>query len=151
MPTASRPCGASSSPRGHGDHETEEQSLAKRNLEPSRDTERGHDRDPDLDRATEQYRTPQLADPVQRQLEADAEQQQHHADLGQHLDAVHVVDQPQGARTDEDAGDDVTRDRRHAQTAEQRDDGERRHEDDHEVVEEIEFVHGRFPRLAGRG
>ena len=50
---------------------------------------------------------------AKRELEAEREQQQHHAELGQLLDVVHVADRrPAGERTDDDAGQDVADDQR---------------------------------------
>ena len=50
---------------------------------------------------------------AKRELEAEREQQQHHAELGQLLDVVHVADgRPAGERTDDDAGEDVADDQR---------------------------------------
>ncbi len=67
-----------------------------------------------LQRAAERDLAEDVAQPGERELEADGEQQQHDADLGQHLDCVHRRRQPESEGPEQRAGRQQPRHRRAA-------------------------------------
>lgn len=64
----------------------------------------------DLQQRTEQRRPPHLLEGGNRQFHADEEQQHQHAEIGEGIDLVPVLDQAAGGGTEDDAGEDVTDD-----------------------------------------
>ena len=78
---------------------------------------------------------------VERELEADREQQQHDADLGQHLDGVHRRRQPQPVGPEQRAGREQARHRRQLEPREDDRDRDGQRGDDRELVEEWQVTH----------
>ena len=58
------------------------------------------------------------AQPGERELEADGEEQEHDADLGEHLDRLHLVHEREAVRSGQRARGEETGDRRQAQARE---------------------------------
>ena len=88
---------------------------------------------------------------AERQLEAEREQQQRDAELGQLLDVVDVADRrPAGERTDDDAGEDVADDQRLAEALRQEAAGEGGEQHEREIGDEVQYDMQRIRWLAGR-
>ncbi len=82
------------------------------------------------------------AQPLERQLEADREQQEGHAKLGQHPRRRRLVDQPERGGADQHAGREIAEDRADPQAPEQRHDHDGGEQEDQEVVKDVRFGHG---------
>lgn len=106
--------------------------------------ERCHRRDGahHLHQASLEHGAPETDDAGERQLEPDREEQQHHADLGQAGHRFRRADQPQAVRPDRDAREQEPDDRGDAKPLRQDDHGDRDGDQDDEVAEEGDFVHG---------
>ncbi len=153
-PVSSRPCGACSSPR----------SVIRRNTSAVED---GAIRRPKntafagtapmamsapatTDEVTRTCAMPaiaallaQLLQVRERELEADREQQEHDADLGQRLDRLGLAHQAQRARADEDAGQQEAHDRRHLEAAQQQVHRQRDAGEEGQLAQDGQFVgHG---------
>ena len=76
-------------------------------------------------------------------LDADREEQQHDAELGDRLHVGDVPDEPEGVWPHGNARDKVSEERRQMQGARERPPGERGHNDEDDVYEQIRLsVHG---------
>ena len=98
--------------------------------------ERGaeQDRQRHLDRRPDEGNPPDRLELLERELQAEGEQQERDADLGQQLDVVGVGDGPANrVRTDEHAGQDVAEDQRLAQRLGDETADQAGHDDDREV------------------
>ena len=93
--------------------------------------------DADLERAADEHLPPDPADFGERELEADREEQQHDAHLGQHLDVVLRLDDADACRSGDGAGDDERDDRGDADAAQNED------EDQGDRVGQNQFGQGR--------
>ena len=111
-------------PRERGDQRGREQHL--RGAEPEH--EAAHD-----------------AQPLERQLEADREQEERDPELCQHLRRRRLGDQPERLGADQRAGREIAEDRADPQAPEQRHDHDRREKEDQKVPEDVGLGH----RLAG--
>src|SRR5207249_10166833 len=123
---------------GHGDDEADGEPLPGRPAEhaPGAGAQRG--RQQDAQRSAEQRDPPDAQQVAQRELDADREQQQDDADLGEQLDGVGVGHG--GARRetpDEDAAHDVPEDQGLAREPRQRATGYGGDDHPGEVAEEI--------------
>ena len=128
---------------GDGDHASQEHRRPRRQPERPGQDDRARKRHRDLDAAAQEHGLPQPAQAIDRQLQADAEQQQHHADLGQQLDLVGVVHQAQRRGAGQHAGQDEPRDRRDADAAQQRHDHDGRPQHDDQILEEAGIRHAK--------
>ncbi len=75
------------------------------------------------------------------ELEADAEHQQHDADLGELLGEANIGDEAGRVGTDENAADEIADDRRQAEALRQQPKNERRREAAGQGRNEVEAVH----------
>ena len=83
-----------------------------------------------------------LAQPAERELDPDREQQQDDADFSQAFHLVNVGDETQGVGTEQDAGDDEPREGRQPDAVEDQNDDQRDGEDDRQVLEDEVLGHG---------
>ena len=95
-----------------------------------------------LERAADERRPAERLEAAQRELEADEEEDERDAELGDRLDAARLADPPERVRPDRDAGDEEPDDLRKLQPAADEEDGKRRREDDREVPEKRPLPHG---------
>ncbi len=105
-----------------------------------------------LERAAEQERPPHLAQPGERQLEADDEEEEDDADLGEELDRLGVVDQAERGGADQHPGHEQPDQRRQAQPVADQHHQHRGAEDRDRLLEEVPQFHGRdgIPRYGHR-
>ena len=80
---------------------------------------------PDLRATRAEYRPAHDPQPRRLQLQADDEQQQHHAEFGEVQDGLDVVDQAEHRWPDHDARREIAKHRAELQPAEQRHDDDR--------------------------
>ena len=76
---------------------------------------------------------------AEREFQADPEQKEGDADLGQHLDLVGVVHEAERRGSGKGAREDEPRDRRNAHAAQRRRDHDRRPEYDDQIPEILDF------------
>jgi hypothetical protein len=118
------------------DEKAEEDRLRETVAERHRDRDGDGDRERSLQRASEEERSPDLLETLERELESDDEQQRHDAELGEHFDLFDVGDQPQTAWSDDQSGDQKADERGDFEPGADQDDRRRRSEQNHEVVEQ---------------
>ena len=153
MPRVRRPWGASTSPRSARPLRTI--AVLERATRKPRKTplssgnagergERGHGQggERDLEAPAQGEDPGQPAQLSRRELQADREQEERDADLGERLDLVGVADPAEAARPEDGARHEEPRDGGQAQPAQDQDHGERRPEDDDEVAEDPDLLHG---------
>ena len=156
MPTARRPCGASSSAArgkaaqhdrgaGYGDHTTQEYCGSRRQPEPTGQDGSTGDREPHLNAPTQQNGLPEATEALEGDFQADPEEQEHHADLGQNLDLAGIVHQAQCRGPGQRAGQDEPCYRRNTHATEYRHDHDRRAQNDDQILEIVEFRHAVYP------
>ena len=71
---------------GYGDHTTQEHCGSRRQPEPTGQDGSTGDREPHLNAPTQQNGLPEATEALEGDFQADPEEQEHHADLGQNLD-----------------------------------------------------------------
>ena len=124
-----------------------------------RDLPAVHDREPDRGRCQRREADLQqsrggdlprhLAQPPQRELDADREQQQDDADFRQGFHGVHVGDELEGVGAEQHPRHDEARQGREAHPVEHQDDEDRDAEDDGQVPEQVQLLHGCASRERG--
>ena len=83
-----------------------------------------------------------FAEPAERELDPDREEQQDHADFGEPFYATHVGHEPERVRPQQYAGHDEARQGRELDPVERQDDQQRDREDHREIFEDEELLHG---------
>ena len=131
--------------------EAEHDARAHRPAEPPRKShaERGSDRD--LCDGAGDGDAPDREQIFEREMQADAEHQQDHADLGEFVGDALVGDVSRGERADEDAGDEITDQRRKSQPLRHHAEYECQHQGDDDGGDQRRVVRHRqkFLRSAG--
>ena len=113
---------------------------AGRHSQPSAEPEAEAQRDgqEDLEHAAGERHPAHRRQLAERHLEAEREQQQHHAELGHPLDVVDVADgRPAGERPDDHAGQDVADDQRLAEALREEAAAERGQQHEGEIGDQI--------------
>ena len=105
------------------------------------DRERGCGRGADLQRAADRHGAPDEAQPGEGELEADREEQQDHAELGDLHDAVGVADEVQAVRAGDTAGDQEPDGRGQSEPVQPEGGGHGEHADDGQFADECMLVH----------
>jgi hypothetical protein len=101
-----------------------------------------HDaRDHHLQGAEPEHIPANQPEPVDRQLQPDREQQEHHAELGEAMGGLRFLDQREAVRSDGDTGDQIAQHHAGAQPTKYRRRHHRGGEKDQHVDEELEFRH----------
>jgi hypothetical protein len=133
--------------RGAGERDQEADEDALRDRGPDEDGEDGDGRggEPDLEAAAHREDAAEAPELVEGELEPDREEEQRHPDLGEALDLVDVAHRPEAARAEERPGHDEPGDGRQPEAGEQEHHRQRGREDDDEVAEEAQLVHGGLP------
>ena len=98
-------------------------------------------RQPHLEAAAHDRLAPHLAQPAEREFDADREQQQDHPDFGEAFHAVDVGHEPERVRAHEDPGDDESGERGDPEAVEGQDHDHGDREDDREIFENEELFH----------
>jgi len=80
----------------------------------------------------------------EREFDSDREEQQHHPDLGQHLDLLDVRDEIESVGPDQGPGRQEPGNGGHAELVEEKDDRDGHGEDDQQVAQDIVVGHGRL-------
>ena len=106
--------------RGHGDAHAGDHADHQRLAEQLRDARHRGDGDRHLYRAEAEDRAAQRPEALRVQFEADQEQQQHHAELGEVQHRLRLRDQAQAPGTDRHAGDEIAEHRAEAEPLEER-------------------------------
>ena len=121
----------------HRDERAEHRRGARLRTERGRDRSDRAERDRDLETARDHRGPPHPPQPVERQLEADLEQQEYDAELGERLDARGIVDPAQSTGPEERPHHEESRDRGQAKALEHgaADGGHR--EDQQQLFEEV--------------
>jgi hypothetical protein len=119
----------------------EHHAQRKPEAERSRGHEGGEPGERDLKRAADENWPPKLAQSFEWHLEADAEEQQHDANLGQRFDPGGVGYELKGVRPDEGTSHDQAGDRWQPEPRQQQDDQYRRSEDHHQIMEDRRVLH----------
>ena len=109
--------------------------------------------DQEVDRPPDEHQPPGLGEPLDRELEAQEEQQQHDPDAGEDVDALRLLHHAEEAglvRPQHDAGADPDGDRRDPEPSRQQAGGGQHGEDDREVGEVEQVVPSRAAEPAYR-
>ena len=141
--TARGQCPQDDGRTGHGDDTAEEDRRAGRQPEPQGHPCRGRPREGDLQSPAQHDGLPQMAQPVEREFQADPEQQEHDADLGQDLDLMDIVDEAEACRPDQDPGQDKPGNRGKAHALQEADHHYRNPKHDDQVLEKGDVRHTR--------
>ena len=78
---------------------------------------------------------------LDRELDADGEQEQDDADLGERLDVLDAIDEPESVRPAKQAGDQEPDDRRQSRAMKHDDDDDAEPEDEQQVLQEVRRSH----------
>ena len=92
--------------------------------------------EPHLARASDDHLAPHLAEPAERELDPDREEEQDHAHFGEALDPMHVGDQAERVGPEHHARHDEPREGRQTQAVEDEDDDQRSPEDHRQVAQD---------------
>ena len=130
---------------GYGDHTTQEYCGSRRQSEPTGQDGSTGDREPHLNAPTQQNGLPEATEALEGDFQADPEEQEHHADLGQNLDLAGIVHQAQCRGPGQRAGQDEPCYRRNTHATEYRHDHDRRTQNDDQILEIVGFRHAVYP------
>ena len=119
----------------HRHERADHERAAPGRAEPDRRGGHERERDRHLEAARRERDAPEPRSAVDRQLEADLEQQEDDAELGEVPHALRIGDEPESARPDQRADREEARDRRQPQPLEERDPGRREREDEQQLDE----------------
>ena len=120
---------------------SEKYCLAQRSPKQSECGRRQRDRRCHLETAAHKNQPFHFGQPLYGKLEADREQQQHHADLGEDLDRGNFADKAKAVGTDRDPRKHQANKQRQLQTQTHKGDRHGYQEDDQKVTEELRRVH----------
>lgn len=123
--------------------EAVEDAAAERHAERPRDHGRRRPREPDLQETAERDPPEDVAEPRERELEPDGEEEEDDANLREHLDGVDGRREGEPVRAEERAGREEAGDRRQLQSCERQRHRDRERSDDGELVQQRNLRHRR--------